>query len=53
VRGRFALSFSFESGEGPKRFSNQGNFLLLAQREADGTWRIARDMWNDPVAQQR
>lgn len=53
VRGRFTLSFSSDSPNGPKSFSNQGNFLLLARRDTDGKWRIARYMWNDPVAQQR
>lgn len=53
VRGRFSSSFSFDSPEGPKSFSNEGNFLLLARRELDGTWRIARYMWNDPVPHQR
>lgn len=53
ARGRFSLTFSFES-EGQRRtISNAGNHLLIVRKNAAGEWRIARRIWNDPVAQQQ
>ena len=49
VRGRFSLKFSFELDGEIKTFSNEGNYLLVAERLPGQQWQIARLIWNDPV----
>ncbi|HXH61645.1 MAG TPA: DUF4440 domain-containing protein [Fimbriimonadaceae bacterium] len=41
--GSFSLAFTYDGSE----HSNTGVFSMLLHRQADGTWRIARYMWND------
>jgi uncharacterized protein (TIGR02246 family) len=48
VRGHGDLTFAF-TGPGGVRTErrNRSVFLMIARREPDGTWRIARRMWSD------
>jgi uncharacterized protein (TIGR02246 family) len=45
LRGRFTLSFEYDG----QTYSNSGNFLEIARKLDDGTWRIFRRIWNDPA----
>lgn len=31
---------------------NCGNYLSVLRKGADGSWRIARRIWNDPVTEE-
>jgi ketosteroid isomerase-like protein len=53
VRGRFSLAWTQEEPGGKlATFSNAGNFLSLLRRQADGSWRISRQIWDDPPPRQ-
>ena len=47
LRGTFRLTFEY----GGQTFSNAGNFMEIARRQADGGWLISHRIWNDPVPQ--
>jgi len=53
VRGHFALTFIMEQDGTPRTFSNAGTFLMVLRRNAEGEWRIAQYMWDDPLPQMR
>lgn len=46
VWGRSELEFVF----GETTFRNSGNYLSVLKKGEDGQWRLARRIWNDPVA---
>lgn len=48
VWGRSELAFEYDG----VTYSNAGNYLSVLRKGADGSWRIARRMWNDPVAEE-
>lgn len=50
--GRFRLQFAFEQKGEMHTYRNEGNYLLLAERQKQGTWQIKRLIWNDPVARE-
>ena len=47
LRGTFSLSFEF----GGQTYTNGGNFMEIARKQADGDWLISHRIWNDPVPQ--
>lgn len=51
-RGRYAITFSFEDAGELRTLSNEGNYMMIF-RSFRGDWKIARYIWNDPVAQER
>ena len=44
IRGRYAITLRPVGAPGP--ISDEGDFLELWRRAADGTWTIAEAMWN-------
>jgi uncharacterized protein (TIGR02246 family) len=50
--GRFAVAFSFESGDQVRTVRNAGTYLMVLRQGPTGAWRITHRMWDDPVAQQ-
>ncbi|MET0939294.1 MAG: nuclear transport factor 2 family protein [Gaiellaceae bacterium] len=44
VRGRYAITLRLKGAPGP--ITDQGDFLEIWWREADGTWRVAEAIWN-------
>ena len=51
ARGHSRVEWVTGSGPGAKRSGNAGTNLTVLRREADGTWRIAVMMWDDPPPQ--
>jgi uncharacterized protein (TIGR02246 family) len=47
VRGRYAITLRPTGAPGP--ISDQGDFLEIWRREADGAWRVAEGIWNTSV----
>jgi uncharacterized protein (TIGR02246 family) len=47
VRGSYAITLRPKGAPGP--ISDQGDFLEVWRREADGTWRVAEAIWNTRV----
>ena len=47
VWGRSELAFTYKG----QTFRNEGNYLAVLRKGEDGRWRIARRIWNDPVAE--
>ena len=47
VWGRSSLAWDYEG----QSYTNGGNSLSLLRRGADGRWRIAHQIWNDPIPQ--
>lgn len=47
VRGTYSLTISLE---GAAPITDTGNWMDLRHKQADGSWLIARDMWNSDVA---
>ncbi len=45
LHGAFIRSDTPKSGGAA--LDTSGNFLLVLKRQADGAWKIARDIWND------
>lgn len=46
VRGRFTLTFTY----GNQTFSNTGNYLNVLKKNEGEEWKLARLIWNDPIA---
>jgi uncharacterized protein (TIGR02246 family) len=44
VRGRYAITLRPAGAPGP--ISDEGDFLEIWRRDADGAWRVAEAMWN-------
>ena len=52
-RGSYTVTLTPKSGGGP--IQDNGKIIFVWQRQPDGSWKIARDMWssnNPPVATQ-
>ncbi len=47
ARGRFHVRYRYEDAGGTVTVANDGNYLQLLQRQADGGWRICHRIWND------
>lgn len=47
VRGTFTLSFIYEAGSNKLERTNNGNYLMIMKRQADGARRISHRMWGD------
>lgn len=47
VRGRFSLGFYLDGEEERESFANEGNFVMIVQKDATGSWRISQYIWND------
>lgn len=47
VRGTFKLSFTYEDGSNKLERTNNGNYLMIMKRQADGAWLISHRMWSD------
>ena len=43
--GRSFVAWDYEG----KSYSNEGNTLSVLKKGQDGTWRIAHQIWNDPL----
>jgi uncharacterized protein (TIGR02246 family) len=43
-RGRYEIELTPKAGGGPTK--DNGKYITLYQRQADGSWKIARDIWN-------
>lgn len=46
VRGRFTLVFTY----GDQTYSNKGNYLNVLKKNENNEWKLARLIWNDPIA---
>jgi uncharacterized protein (TIGR02246 family) len=46
ARGTFSFTTAPDSGP---PMTEQGKFLAIHRRDADGTWRITRDIWNSDL----
>lgn len=55
VHGDFAYDWGYYGGtvvqDGGEPVSFRGKYLVVWQRDADGVWRIAHDMWNSLPAE--
>ncbi|MCI0691456.1 DUF4440 domain-containing protein [candidate division KSB1 bacterium] len=47
VRGAFTLSFIYEDANNKLERTNNGNYLMIVKRQADGAWRISHRVWGD------
>lgn len=47
-RGRYSISFSFESDGESKTLNNAGNYVMLF-RKVEDEWKISGYIWNDPA----
>lgn len=43
-RGTYHISLTPKAGDGP--FKDVGKYITLYQRQPDGSWKVARDIWN-------
>ena len=43
VRGTFHLAFEYDGAS----YQNQGKYLTILSKDADGTWRISHHIWDD------
>lgn len=50
VRGRSRVAWTVGVGPDAKRSGTAGTNLTILRRQADGSWRIAVQMWDDPPA---
>lgn len=50
-RGRYSISFSFESNGEKKTINNSGNYVMIF-RLIENNWKISRYIWNDPIPQE-
>jgi uncharacterized protein (TIGR02246 family) len=48
ARGHSRVSWTTGKGAQATKSSNAGTNLTLFRKEADGTWRITHQMWDDP-----
>jgi uncharacterized protein (TIGR02246 family) len=48
IRGRFLLTLEIANGASDT-YTNSGNYLMILARGPTGQWRIACQIWNDPV----
>jgi uncharacterized protein (TIGR02246 family) len=53
ARGHSRLAWITGEGAAARRSTNAGTWLTLLRRQADGSWRITHQMWDDPPAQTR
>jgi uncharacterized protein (TIGR02246 family) len=53
ARGHSRVSWVAGNGPDARKFSNAGTYLTLLRRQADGTWRMTHQMWDDPPPQTR
>jgi len=37
----------YEAGSNKLEHTNNGNYLMIMKRQADGAWRISHRMWGD------
>lgn len=51
VRGRFSLGFYMDSEEERTTYSNEGNFVMIVEKDRGGSWRISNYVWNDALPQ--
>jgi ketosteroid isomerase-like protein len=51
ARGHSRVAWTTGKGAEAKKSSNAGTNLTLLRRQADGTWRISHQMWDDPPPQ--
>ena len=49
-RGTFRLTFEFETDGAMQSISNTGNYLMIFEKQDNGTWLIDRFIWNDRPA---
>jgi len=47
-RGSYTATLTPRSGGGP--IQDNGKIIFIWQRQSDGSWKIARDMWNTSVS---
>lgn len=52
VRGKSRVEWIVEEKGQRRKFSNAGTFLTLLRKQADGSWRITHQMWDDPPNQE-
>jgi uncharacterized protein (TIGR02246 family) len=43
-RGRYTITLTPKAGGGP--VDDSGKYITVYQRQSDGSWKIARDIWN-------
>lgn len=43
-RGRYHITLTPRAGGGP--MDDSGKYITIYQRQSDGSWKIARDIWN-------
>ena len=53
VRGHSRVEWTTGTGAEARKSGNAGTNLTLLRRQADGSWRIAVQMWDDPPNQAR
>jgi ketosteroid isomerase-like protein len=50
-RGTYRIGLSPKSGDGTLK--DVGKYITLYQRQSDGSWKIARDIWNSNLPPQQ
>ena len=48
VRGRYSLTMEVEGAPGPVQ--DKGKYIEIRERQSDGTWLLARDIFNSDLA---
>lgn len=48
LRGHSRVAWTTGTGADAKKSGNAGTLLVLLRRQPDGSWRISRQMWDDP-----
>lgn len=46
-RGRYSLGLKPKAGGGP--IHDSGKYITIYARQSDGSWKIARDIWNSDL----
>ena len=50
IRGRHDVEYSWIVDNDTLRYSNAGNYVLIARKQSNDDWKIATFIFNDPIA---
>lgn len=51
IRGRFDIKYSWINVSDTTTTINKGNYVLIARKQENSTWKIATFIFNDPLAE--